>query len=81
MEQIVVAAIAATPPLTGVAWMVFRELKKIGHAVNGELEKKFDGVNSRLDDLGADMRDMRADVRDLKAEQRHHRLQHEGDGR
>jgi hypothetical protein len=79
--DVVVAAIAATPPLTGIAWAVFRELKKIGHSVNGDLSAKFDRLHVRLDDISAEVRDVKADVRDVRSAQRAHKFEHEGDGR
>jgi chaperonin cofactor prefoldin len=81
MEQALIAMIAATPPLAGVAWKVFSELKKIGRSVNGELEEKFERLHVRFDDISEDMRDIRAEVRDVKADHRQHRQWHEGDGR
>lgn len=81
MDGVVVAIIAATPPMTGVAWAVYKELKKIGHSVNGELESKFDRVHESLGELHAEVRDTRADLRDMKADLRDHKSEHAGDGR
>lgn len=80
-DPVIVALIAAAPPTAGVVLKILSELKKIGHAVNGELQAKFDKVHVRLDELGDDMRDVKAEQRQVKAELREYRAHLTGDGR
>lgn len=80
-DPVLVTIIATSPAAVGVAWKIIAELKKIGHAVNGELEAKFDKVHARLDDVVTDLRDVKAEQREVKAELREYRTHLAGDGR
>lgn len=80
-DPVLVTLIATSPAAAGVVWKIFSELKKIGHAVNGELEAKFDKVHVRLDELGDDVRDVKAEQREVKAELREYRSHLIGDGK
>jgi hypothetical protein len=80
-DPALIAIITTSPAAVGIAWKIVSELKKIGHAVNGELEAKFVKVHDRLDGLVEDVRDVKSDVREVKADLRDHKYQHAGDGR
>lgn len=79
-EVEVVLAAAVTTGLP-IAYKIFRELKSIGHSVNGNLTARLDRIDTAHADLAAELRDARADVRGLKQDLRDHRAEHAGDGR
>jgi hypothetical protein len=80
-DPVLIAIVTTSPAAAGVAWKIFSELKKIAHAVNGELEAKFAKVHGRLDDIAQDVRDVKAEHREVKAELREYRSHLAGDGK
>lgn len=82
MDPAVAAAVITIVPGAITATFVgLRRLKKIGHALNGQMDERFQRIEHGLGEVYDELREVKADVRDIKSDARSHRLEHEGDGR
>jgi hypothetical protein len=82
--ELIVASVTIVPAtITAVftAYVGMKRLKRIGFAVNGQMDERFDRINTNIGDLSADIRELKAEIRDVKADVRDYRYDYYGDGK